>query len=343
MSLLLLALSCSITSKQMRKKDLMWLHERMENTTNSVEKDLLVKELALRQDPIAIPYLCRYTYALDDSVRHRALDTLNAYDGTVEGRDETYISLLTSFDDVMRRGAAEGIILRLKKEQNIPYLYSSLEHIVQNDPNWQSRFHVIAILEHLHGTDELIMSVAKKDSNKMIRTRAVQALGMKKSTQFRTELFRISQYDAEEIVREEAKKSLQQIGGAFEKVPIAIIPFSVGNEYQELEEGFRTYLRERLEKNALYTIIERGPIQRITNTFHERNINDAKAIQFGKEIGAKQVVTGAFQIEHGVVVLTIKRIDVQTQQILSSLQTSGSLVDFEQIQQLIASKFLEEF
>jgi TolB-like protein len=77
--------------------------------------------------------------------------------------------------------------------------------------------------------------------------------------------------------------------------------------------------------------------------YQDNFINDGTAVEIGKALRAEQVVTGTIQIMHGQVVLTIKRIDVRTQKILSSSEGSGSFVDFEQIQRVAASKFIEEF
>lgn len=338
-------LACTLSKKDVRTKDILWLRNHLEETQSVTEQDMVITELALRRDPKAIPHLCRYTSSLDASLRHRSLEALNAYGGRVDGRDETYIRLLSAQDGVMRRGAVEGIIQRFHVLSESPYLFSSLQRITRSDSNWQTRFHAVEVLEWVNGSEELLLELAQNDENASIRGRAVQALGTKRTSKYRKEIYRISKKDLEETVRQEAEQSLQRIGGKVEEVVLAVMPFDVSEEHRALSEGFRSYLSARLGGSELATVVERGQVERVVDEliFQDKFINDGKAVEIGKALRAEQVVTGTIQIMNGQVVITIKRIDVRTQTIVSSSASSGSFIDFEQVQRIAASKFIEEF
>ena len=338
-------LACSLSKKEVRTKDVLWLRNHLEETTSVIEQDIVITELALRREPAAIPHLCRYTASLDATLRHRSLEALNAYGGRADGRDETYIRLLSSQDGVMRRGAVEGIIQRFQVLTESPFFFSALQRIVRSDSNWQTRFHAVEVLEWVVGSEELLLEAAQNDENASIRSRAVQALGTQRASKYRKEIYRISKKDLEEVVRQEAEQSLQRIGGKVEEVVLAVMPFDVAEEHAELAEGFRSYLSARLGGSELATVVERGQVERVVDEliFQDKFINDGKAVEIGKALRAEQVVTGTIQIMNGQVVITIKRIDVRTQTIVSSSASSGSFIDFEQVQRVAASKFIEEF
>jgi HEAT repeat protein len=289
--------------------------------------------------------MCRYTSSQDIDLRHQSLTALNSYGGAVEGRDEIYIQLLSSKDGIMRRGSVEGIIQRFQTLGMIPFLYAALERIIRSDTNWQSRLHAVEVLEWVQDSDVLLLEAAQRDENTTIRARAISALGTKRSTKYRKEIYRIAKQDLDTAVRKEAEKSLKRIGGKVEEVVLAVMPFDITPEFKDLEEGFRSYLSGRLGGTELATVVERGQVQSVVNEliYQDNFINDGTAVEIGKALRAEQVVTGTIQIMHGQVVLTIKRIDVRTQKILSSSEGSGSFVDFEQIQRVAASKFIEEF
>jgi hypothetical protein len=343
--LILYFCSCTLSRQEVRTKDVLWLRNKIEQSDQIATREMMIEELALRRDPIAIPHLCRYTSSEDVALRQQSLEALNSYGGSAEGRDETYIKLLSSKDGVIRRGAVEGIIQRFQTMGNISYLYSALERIVRSDPNWQARLHAVEILEWVQDSDSLLLEVAQRDENATIRSRSVLALGTKRSSKFRKEIYRIAKQDLDPEVQKEAEKSLQRIGGTVEEVVLAVMPFDVDLEYRELEEGFRSYLSGRLGGAELATVVERGQVQSVVNEliYQDNHINDGRAVEIGKALRAEQVVTGTIQIMHGQAVLTIKRIDVRTQKIISSSESSGSFVDFEQIQRVAASKFIEEF
>ena len=343
--IMLLMLACTLSRKEIRTKDVLWLRNHAEETKSPVERDLVLAELAQRRDPAAIPHLCRYTSSLDEGLRRRSLEALIAYGGRIEGRDETYIQLLSSQDGVMRRGAVEGIIQRFQVMSESVYLFSALQRIVRSDSSWQTRLHAVEALEWVNNSEPLLLETAQSDENASIRARAVQALGTKRAKKFRKEIYRISKNDLEEEVRREAENSVQLIGGKVEEVVLAVMPFDVTEGYQEIASGFRSYLSARLGGSELATVVERGQVERVVDEliFQDRFVNDGKAVEIGKALRAEQVITGTIQVMNGQAVVTIKRIDVRTQTILSSSASSGSFVDFEQIQRVAASKFMEEF
>ena len=338
-------LACTLSKKEVRTKDVLWLRNHLEESPSVIEQEMVITELAMRREPAAIPHLCRYTSSLDAGLRQRSLEALNAYGGRVDGRDETYIRLLSSQDGVMRRGAVEGIIQRFQVISGSPYLFSALQRIVRSDSNWQTRFHAVEVLEWVDKSEGLLLELAQNDENASIRARAVQALGTKRASKYRKEIYRISKKDAKDLVRKEAEQSLKRIGGKVEEVVLAVMPFDVSEGHQELSEGFRSYLSARLGGSELATVVERGQVERVVDEliFQDKFINDGKAVEIGKALRAKQVVTGTIQILNGHVVITIKRIDVRTQTIVSSSANSGSFIDFEQVQRVAASKFIEEF
>ena len=338
-------LACTLSKKDIRTKDVLWLRNHLEESTSVTEQDMVITELAMRRDPAAIPHLCRYTSSIDSVLRQRSLEALNAYGGRVDGRDETYIGLLSSSDGVMRRGAVEGIIQRFHVLSESAYLFSALQRIVRSDPNWQTRFHAVEVLEWVNGSEELLLDLAQNDENPSIRVRSVQALGTKRASKYRKEIYRISKKDLDETVRQEALESLQRIGGKVEEVVLAVMPFDVTEEHSQLAEGFRSYLSARLGGSELATVVERGQVERVVDEliFQDKFINDGKAVEIGKALRAEQVVTGTIQVMNGQAVITIKRIDVRTQTIVSSSAHSGSFIDFEQVQRVAASKFIEEF
>ena len=338
-------LACALSKKEVRTKDVLWLRNHLEETASVTEQNMVITELALRRDPAAIPHLCRYTESLDSTLRHRSLEALNAYGGRIDGRDETYIRLLSSQDGVIRRGSVEGIIQRFQVLSESPYLFSALQRIVRSDSNWQTRFHALEVLEWVDGSEELLLDSAQNDDNASIRSRAVQALGTRRASIYRKEIYRISKKDLDEMVRQEAVQSLKRIGGKVEEVVLAVMPFDVSEEHGELAEGFRSYLSARLGGSELATVVERGQVERVVDEliYQDKFINDGKAVEIGKALRAEQVVTGTIQIINGQVVITIKRIDLRTQTIVSSSANSGSFIDFEQVQRVAASKFIEEF
>ena len=109
--------------------------------------------------------------------------------------------------------------------------------------------------------------------------------------------------------------------------------------------GFQSYLSGRLSTAEIATVVERGQVATVVDEliFQDRFINDGKAVEIGKALRAEQVVTGTIQVVHGQVIITIKRIDVRTQQIISASESSGSFVDFDQIQLAAANTFIEGF
>lgn len=337
--------ACTLSHRDVRTKDVLWLRNHIEETDSVIEREMVLAELAQRRDPSAIPHLCGYTSSIDEGMRHRSLEALNSYGGRIDGRDETYIRLLSSQDGVMRRGAVEGIIQRFQVMGESPYLFSALERIVRSDSHWQTRLHAVEVLEWVKDAQALLLETAQRDENARLRARAVQALGTKRAEEYRKEIYRISKSDLEEFVRQEAERSLLRIGGKVEEVVLAVMPFDVTEGYNEIAIGFRSYLSARLGGSELATVVERGQVERVVDEliFQDRYINDGKAVEIGKALRAEQVITGTIQIINGQAVVTIKRIDVRTQTILSSSASSGSFVDFEQIQRVAASKFMEEF
>jgi hypothetical protein len=169
--------SCTLSRQELRTKDVLWLRNEIEKTEQIVTRDMMIEELALRRDPMAIPHLCRYTSSQDIDLRHQSLTALNSYGGAVEGRDEIYIQLLSSKDGIMRRGSVEGIIQRFQTLGMIPFLYAALERIIRSDTNWQSRLHAVEVLEWVQDSDVLLLEAAQRDENTTIRARAISALG----------------------------------------------------------------------------------------------------------------------------------------------------------------------
>ena len=343
--MLFLFLACSLSASKIRTKDVLWLRNKIEESNSSYERDMLIRELALRRDPQAIPHLCRYALSQDKELSHDAMNALVAYGGKSEGRDETYVTLLSSSDGFLRRKAVEGILQRIQVFGDIPYFSAALERIIRVDNNWQTRLHAVEILEWSKETDHLLLDVAKGDANTMVRARAVAALGTRKSVMVRRDLYRISKTDLDEVVRKEAEQSLKKIGGRVEEVVLAVMPFDIAAEHQRLEEGFRSYLSGRLGSSNLAKVVERGQVQTVVDEliFQDNHINDGKAVEIGKALRAEQVVTGTIQVVHGQVIITVKRIDVRTQQIISASESSGSFVDFDQIQRAAANTFIEGF
>ena len=122
-------------------------------------------------------------------------------------------------------------------------------------------------------------------------------------------------------------------------------PSSAPAKYQDVAAGFRSYLSGRLSSSNIAKVVERGQVQSVVDEliYQDNNINDGKAVEIGKALRASQVVTGNIQVLNGQVVITIKRIDVKTQQILSSAQSSGSYIDFDAVQRHAANAFVESF
>lgn len=338
-------MACTLSRSQVRKQSSLWISAELERKHSREEKQLLLSELALRRDKSVLPLLCAQTQAGEEQLRHGAINALNHYDGTVEGRDDTYIELLGHPDDYMRRMALEGIIKRFQTVPNVPYLFNALKRIALQDSKWQSRQYAIKALTWTQGSTDILLDRAQFDDTDGVRIQAIMGLAIQTDEKSYSVLYRLAHKDSSKLVQQEATLALKKWGVHGHKVVLAVMPFDISPEHVSLEQGFRSYLSGRLGAAKIAKVVERGQVQQVVDEliYQDNFINDGKAVEIGKALRAEQVVTGSIQVVHGQVVITIKRIDVQSQEIVSSSESSGSFIDFDQIQREAATTFIKDF
>ena len=137
-----------------------------------------------------------------------------------------------------------------------------------------------------------------------------------------------------------------RLGGKVLDIVVAVMPFeSTDAEISSQSEGVQDYLSGRISGAQIATVVERGQVDKVMEEliYQDQNIDDDKAISIGRSLRASQVVTGSIQRNGANVTITIKRIDVESQEILSSAEASGAIVDFDAIQREASSRFLERF
>ena len=72
-------------------------------------------------------------------------------------------------------------------------------------------------------------------------------------------------------------------------------------------------------------------------------INDNQALAIGRSLRASQVITGSIQVYGNNMTISIKRIDIESQEILSSAQVSGLVIDFDALQRQVSQDFIARF
>ena len=162
----------------------------------------------------------------------------------------------------------------------------------------------------------------------------------------RSILHQIQRSDLDEDVRKAAKDSLTTLGGKVNDIVAAVMPFTVqGDDPNNLSLGFQNYLSGVLSSSQVATIVERGQVNTVMQEliFQDQFINDNQAIQIGQSLRAEQVITGSIQFIDSHVTITVKRIDVASNEILSSAQVSGLILDFDALQRDVSAEFVERF
>ena len=341
-------LGCSYDAAQIRGKSSTWLSKKLVETTNPSLQLLLIKEMEQRKDPAHLVQLVRFAGDSNKSISKAAFSALLSYDGRFEERDAFYLQMLDGPNLQYQRMATRGISDRFLAQEQVPYLKNSLMKKSKQSRSWTVRLHAIQVLTWVAGEDIdlLLMERARIDQNAEVRRAAVMAIGGRQIEPAKQLLHEIRSKDMEPTVRLAAEEALRKIGGKRTDLVIAVMPFDCNvTDYSNLIGGFQSYLSGRLSAAKIATVVERGQVNTVIDEliYQDTFIDDGNAVEIGKALRASQVVTGSVQVFQGSVVITIKRIDVTTQEILSSSQTSGEILDFNSLQQKSAQSFIDAF
>ena len=339
---------CTFNAAQIRGKSSLWLSKRLVAESDVEQQILLIKEMELRKDPIHLPQLVRFAKDPNEVVSNAALSALMSYDGRYEERDNLYLQMLESPKLQHQRLAVRGISNRFLSQDSIPKIQKSLMKVSKQSASWTVRLHAIEIMTWIKSKeiDDVLLERARIDKNSEVRRAAITAIGVRQLNQAKPLLYELRTKDLAPTVRLAAEESLRKIGGKKTDIIIAVMPFDCNAQaYNELINGFQSYLSGRLSSAKVATVVERGQVNTVIDEliYQDKFIDDGNAVEIGKALRASQVVTGSVQVFQGSVVITIKRIDVTTQEILSSSQTTGEILDFNALQQSAAQAFIDAF
>ncbi len=345
-------LACGGT-KNIPKKSDAWLTDHLRDSDSIERQVAMIEELGLRRNPQTIHILIQKANSNEAQIRKASIEALMAFGPMFSDdlRDQEYLHRLEDEDRGVRAMAKKGIAARLESEAQTTLLINSLLKKGGNHQRWTLQMDVLDLLQWIKGThasdiDALCVNLSTQATNPQVRIKAIQAIATRQIQHARPLLHDIARSDLNEDVRRSAKDSLQQLGGKVNDIVAAVMPFTVqGTDPNNLATGFQHYLSGALSAGEVATIVERGQVDSVMAelVFQDTFINDNQAIQIGQSLRASQVITGTIQFQGNRTTITIKRIDVASNEILSSAQASGLTLDFDALQRDVAAQFVEKF
>lgn len=342
-------LACGISTKKIESKPDPWLSKKIESTEDQEAIIAILREMSIRRSTSFIPLLIEYSNHPLASIRKAALESLLSYGPSLDDdrRDQAYLDHLSDKDAAAASLAKKGIQQRLQSEVQTTFLINSLIDRLQKSTDWKEQLRVLEIVQWINNDKNItiLSGFARMHSNPQIRLLSVQALGQLKIDSARNLLYEIQNSDLNEDVRQAATQSLSQIGGKINNIIIAVMPFENQGLSTEEAIGLQNYLSGSLSSAKVATVVERGQVNKIMEelVYQDTFINDNQAIAIGRSLRASQVCTGTIQVSGNHITITIKRIDIESQEILSSAQSSGLLIDFDALQRQVSQDFIARF
>ena len=348
MWLLISLLGCG-TTKVPTKSD-SWLESHLQKTQSIETQVAIIEEMSIRRSTLHMDELLTMTMSKEVTIRAASLEALVSYGPNLDDdrRDKQYIVSLNDSSRKIKEIAKRGILERLQSEVNTTFLVNALLQKGQEHQNWTLQIDIIQMLQWVSGEDidSLFRDLSLSAANPQVRKMAVVGLGTRQMVDSRSILHQIQRSDLDEDVRKAAKDSLTTLGGKVNDIVAAVMPFTVqGDDPNNLSLGFQNYLSGVLSSSQVATIVERGQVNTVMQEliFQDQFINDNQAIQIGQSLRAEQVITGSIQFIDSHVTITVKRIDVASNEILSSAQVSGLILDFDALQRDVSAEFVERF
>ncbi len=344
--------ACSNPTKIPSKSDA-WIEEHLA-TSQSLEMQLaMIEEIGIRRNPQTMTLLVEFANDADPVLRQASLKALIAFGPNFadDRRDQQYLSSLDDSDRGVRTLAKKGIAERIQSEAQTTFLLNNLLKRGSNHQQWMAQIDVLELLQWVQGDraadiDTLSRSLCTQATNPQVRKKAIEVVSTRTVDSIRPLLHDIARSDLDPEVRQSAKDALQQLGGKVNDIVAAVMPFTVqGSDPSDLAIGFQHYLSGALSSSEVATIVERGQVDTIMEelVFQDSFIDDNQAIQIGQSLRASQVITGTIQFQANKATITIKRIDVESHEILSSAQDSGLILDFDALQRSVSTRFIENF
>lgn len=344
-----LGMGCSPIHKIPNKPDA-WLEKQVLSSQDIPVLLAIIAEMEQRRIPDFIPELLKLTNHTEKEIRIASFEALNAYSPSLDDdrRDKAYLQGLTDKDVSVVQVAQRGIQQRISSGVNTQFLVNSLIQTCVSTSNWKEQLHILESLQFVAGTevDDLFLRMSTSASNPAVRKLSIAGIASRKLHHAKDTLYQIKTTDTSPEVREAAALALQQLGGKITNIVVAVMPFEVqGSDPQSLQVGFQNYLSGSLSSAGVATVVERGQVDKVMAEliYQDSFIDDNKAISIGKSLRASQVISGNMQLYENHVTITVKRIDVESQEIISSAQVSGLQVDFDALQQQVVQQFIERF
>ena len=261
-----------------------------------------------------------------------------------------YFNILQSPDERLGELAQEGLALLLMSSSNSNF-ENKLCLLAQDAPDWRVRHRAVALLRW--GKDqaslECRLSVARLDANPEVRRAALKSLaGELDHLEVSELLHHISGHDDSMMLQNYAKDILEQSNQTIHPTVVAVVPFLVeGKESkgQAFSTGLQSYLSASLSQANLARVVERAQIDKVMEEliYQDRYIDDGKAIELGSSLRAAEVVTGTIQFHEDQIIVSIKRIDVISKEILSASTASGQVEDWDSVQRLAVERFVSAY
>ena len=263
---------------------------------------------------------------------------------------QSYFNVLQSSDARLGELAQEGLALLLMSSSNSSF-ENKLCLLAEGAPDWRVRHRSVALLRwgNTQASLECRLSVARLDVNPEVRRAALKSLAGKLELLEVSELVHhISGHDISMMLQNYAKDLLEQSNQTIHPTVVAVVPFLIEGEDaqgQAFSTGLQSYLSASLSQANLARVVERAQIDKVMEEliYQDRYIDDGKAIQLGSSLRAEEVVTGTIQIHEDQVMVSIKRIDVVSKEILSAATASGQVQDWDSVQRLAVERFVSAY
>ena len=263
---------------------------------------------------------------------------------------ESYLKMIQSPDDRIGDLAVEGLALLLMSSANAAY-ENKLCLLAQEAPDWRVRHRSVSLLRWggSESSVECRLSVARHEVNPEVRRAALRALSVEIERIEVSELVHyLSGHDSNAMIQNYAKDLLQQSNQVIHPTVVAVVPFQVegaSEQAQAFSSGLQSYLSASLSEAKLARVVERTQIDKVMEEliFQDRYIDDGKAIELGSSLRAAEVVTGTIQLHEDQIMVSIKRIDVVSKEILSAATASGQRDDWDSVQRQAVERFVSAY
>jgi hypothetical protein len=337
-----------LSPKSVLKKDDSWLIQKFKTTTNIDDKIIILDEMQSRQHTEFIPVYLACINSKEISLKIEAIEgamSFNAY--LSESRlDEIYLLGLTDHSNRVATLAAKGIERRLNSEEGTEYLVKSLEKYSQKSTSWQTRVYAYGFMKDFDNEkyDQTFIQCAESDSIPNVRITCLDALSDRKVGGISEMLYSISKKDESELVRNKASSILESIDEFVYSKTVAIQKFSAVGISDETQNGFENYLTSRLAESKVAKIVERTQLKQLeAEIAFQDELNDGTVIDASNVSRAEEIITGSITVSGNELLIIIKRIDIETNDVISSSQSTGTKLDILAVQKEVVDKFISSF